>query len=278
MTARGRGRRVQQYHPRPRPQGKREEPAKAAPRSGLIQLTVSALILVLAVALKLLSPGTMAEVRDTVLRYMGEDTDFVAAFSSLGRAMGGDMEEALSDVYVAVFGQQEADEEEPTEDTAKAPKEQPMAPIAVYTAENTPAKAQLFQEVLGFAYADPVVGTLSDRFGCRTHPISGTERFHYGLDIAAEEGVTVTAFAQGIVSVIGDNAELGKYVEVVHANGYSTLYAHCSRILASGGQTVALGDPIAEVGQTGQATGPHLHFELHRDTVYLNPIYYVTCV
>ena len=44
---------------------------------------------------------------------------------------------------------------------------------------------------------------------------------------------------------------------------------------ASSGQQVALGDPIAEVGQTGQTTGPHLHFELHQDTVYLNPIYYV---
>ncbi len=267
---------MQSYRPRPRPQGKREAPAKAPPRAGMIRLTVCALLLALAVALKFLSPSLMAQVRDTVLRYMGEDTDFVAAFSSLGRALGGDMEEALNHVYGAVFGQQEAEEDTPEEKTA--PKEQPMAPISTYTEENTPAKAQLFQEVLGFAYADPVAGTLSDCFGYRQHPISGTQRFHYGLDIAAEEGTVVTSFAQGIVSVIGDNAELGKYVEVIHANGYSTLYAHCSRIMASGGQTVALGDPIAEVGQTGQATGPHLHFELHRDTVYLNPIYYVTCV
>lgn len=62
---------------------------------------------------------------------------------------------------------------------------------------------------------------------------------------------------------------------VAHANGYTSLYAHCSRVTASSGQQVALGDPIAEVGQTGQTTGSHLHFELHQDTVYLNPIYYV---
>lgn len=277
MTRKYRGRRVQSYRPRPRPQGKREEPAKAPLRPGMIQLTVSALILAAAVALKFLSPGLMDQVRDTALRLMGEDTDFVAAFSSLGRALGGDMEETLNDVYVAVFGQQEA-EEDPPADTPAPEEQQSLDPISVYTPENTPERAQLFQEVLGFAYADPVAGDISDRFGYRQHPLSGTQRFHYGLDVAAEEGTVVSSFAQGIVSVVGDNAELGKYVEVIHANGYSTLYAHCSRITASSGQSVALGDPIAEVGQTGQATGPHLHFELHRDTVYLNPIYYVNCV
>ena len=56
--------------------------------------------------------------------------------------------------------------------------------------------------------------------------------------------------------------------------GFVTLYAHCSRINASSGQQVRPGDPIAEVGHTGNATGPHLHFELMKDGVYVNPIYY----
>ena len=62
---------------------------------------------------------------------------------------------------------------------------------------------------------------------------------------------------------------------VSHENGYTTLYAHCDRILATSGAAVRRGDPIAKVGETGMATGPHLHFELQREGVYLNPIYYV---
>lgn len=68
----------------------------------------------------------------------------------------------------------------------------------------------------------------------------------------------------------------GKYVELTHTDGYTTLYAHCSRINASAGQTVKMGDPIAEAGDTGDATGYHLHFELHHNNIYLNPVYYVS--
>ena len=163
-----------------------------------------------------------------------------------------------------------------TDAAPPAAEDAPASPRIAYTPENTPSQAQLLQEVLGFAYETPVEGTLSDGFGYRQHPVSGVEKFHYGLDIAAEEGSVISAFAAGQVTALGDNSELGQYVEVAHANGYSTLYAHCSRITASVGQTVAPGDPIAEVGQTGRSTGPHLHFELHRNTVYLDPIYYVS--
>ena len=96
------------------------------------------------------------------------------------------------------------------------------------------------------------------------------------MDLEAPEGTVIGSFAEGRVSVVGESSQLGKYVTVVHAGDYTTLYAHCSRITASAGQQVKLGDPIAEVGETGQATGPHLHFELYRDTTYYNPIYYVS--
>ena len=68
----------------------------------------------------------------------------------------------------------------------------------------------------------------------------------------------------------------GNYVVVDHGGGYTTLYAHCSRVNASSGQMVRMGDPIAEVGDTGDATGFHLHFELHHNNIYLNPVYYVS--
>ena len=96
------------------------------------------------------------------------------------------------------------------------------------------------------------------------------------LDIAAPEGAVVSSFADGTVTAVGESSELGRYVAVSHAYGFSTLYAHCTRVTASAGQRVSRGDPIAEVGDTGRATGPHLHFELHCGSTYLNPVYYVT--
>ena len=105
--------------------------------------------------------------------------------------------------------------------------------------------------------------------------MEGEERFHYGLDIGAAEGTAIACFADGTVTAVGESSSYGKYVTVSHEGGFSTLYAHCSRILAASGDTVGEGEPIAEVGETGMATGPHLHFELHKGSQYLNPIYYV---
>ena len=75
--------------------------------------------------------------------------------------------------------------------------------------------------------------------------------------------------------MVGDSNLLGKYLTIYHDNGVETLYAHCSKILAAAGATVKKGDSIAEVGSTGVSTGPHLHFEIHLNGIYLNPIYYV---
>ena len=150
-----------------------------------------------------------------------------------------------------------------------------MPTAAVSRTDALPADVDMLQQVLGFDYAPPVTGTITSLFGCRSDPLESDGRFHYGLDIAGEEGTVISAFAAGTVTAVADSSDLGRYVTVTHPNGYETLYAHCSKITASSGQKVALGDPIAEMGSTGRVTGTHLHFELHRDTVFLNPIYYV---
>ena len=238
------------------------------------QLVISALILVSVVGVKLLSPTTLSLCRDKILSLIGENTNFVEAFSSVGRAVSGEggITDALQNAYTAVFGK--ADDVKDTE--ATAPETTEKEGIA-YTTENLPEDVFLMQRVLGFTYAAPIEGKLTSKFGYRTHPIAGEERFHYGVDIDAEEGAVIHAFADGKVTAVGESSELGKYVTVLHANDISTLYAHCKCITASSGQTVKLGAPIAEVGDTGQATGPHLHFEVQQDTTYLNPIYYVSC-
>lgn len=121
----------------------------------------------------------------------------------------------------------------------------------------------------------PVAGYNSSGFGYRLHPIHGEVRFHYGTDFAAWTGESILCFADGTVSFAGYCDSYGNYITVDHAEGWQSLYAHCSALYVSAGDTVTAGQLIALVGDTGLVTGPHLHFELSRNGVYVNPEYYV---
>lgn len=102
----------------------------------------------------------------------------------------------------------------------------------------------------------------SSPYGMRTHPISGMEKMHWGLDIAAKHGSPIHSWWAGKVTEIGnDPGGWGDYVVVVSGN-WESLYAHCSKIVAKEGQEVKAGDTVALVGMTGGATGDHLHWEL----------------
>jgi len=115
------------------------------------------------------------------------------------------------------------------------------------------------------ASVGPVIGEVTSPFGQRVHPISGDSRFHTGVDLRAPSGSPIRAAAEGIVREAGKRGGYGNAVELDHGDGTSTLYAHASSLLVKPGQHVGRGEPIALVGQTGQATGPHLHFELRRN-------------
>lgn len=127
---------------------------------------------------------------------------------------------------------------------------------------------------LEFEHATPTSGTLTSSFGSRLSPITGQPGFHYGLDLAADEGTPITAFADGTVRETGESG-YGLYIIVDHADGFATLYAHCSSISAKVGDTVTCGEQIAKVGQTGNATGPHLHLELWHNGAALDPADYL---
>ena len=88
-------------------------------------------------------------------------------------------------------------------------------------------------------------------------------------------GEPISAFAAGTVEYTGENDSYGLYLQVDHGNGIKSFYAHCSELLVSKGQTVAMGDTVALVGTTGVSTGPHLHLELKYEKTHLNPSYYV---
>ncbi len=120
----------------------------------------------------------------------------------------------------------------------------------------------------------PVNGSISSRYGMRTHPIFGVRRMHTGIDIAAPHGTAIFAADSGVVVEAGYIRGYGNTVIIDHGGGVATLYAHCSAILVGVGQQVQRGQIIARVGSTGYATGPHLHFEVRINGDPVNPAEY----
>lgn len=237
----------------------------------LLRLVSAAAVLLLVVGMKLTAPELTARLRASFQQLVGAEMDAKEVFSAVGKAVSGEGEEPWQEVYHAVFSPGAP----AAEQTAVSLEEETEAPTP---AESVPKEIQtvcMTQQVLGFAFASPLEAVTTSGFGLRESPVDGDEEFHYGLDLAAEEGAAIRCFAAGTVRAVGDSSSLGKYLIVDHEGGYSTLYAHCSRIAAAAGAQVQMGETIAEVGQSGNATGPHLHFVLYRGSTYLNPVYYL---
>lgn len=114
----------------------------------------------------------------------------------------------------------------------------------------------------------PVAGTITSPQGYRTDPFTGKVSYHSGTDISAPEGTPILAAADGTVTIANATdswgGSYGYYVKIDHGGGLTTLYAHCSNICVTVGQQVLAGQVVAYVGQTGRATGPHLHFEVQK--------------
>jgi murein DD-endopeptidase MepM/ murein hydrolase activator NlpD len=106
----------------------------------------------------------------------------------------------------------------------------------------------------------PARGWVTSGYGRRVSPFTGKSQKHLGLDIAAERGTAIVAPARGRVTFVGRKGPLGKAVEIDHGFGVKTVYGHCDAIHVKKGQRVERGQWIAEIGNTGRSTGPHLHY------------------
>ncbi|MEO8603366.1 MAG: M23 family metallopeptidase [bacterium] len=124
----------------------------------------------------------------------------------------------------------------------------------------------------GLHFGLPVHGRISSPFGDRLHPILHQVRPHTGVDIAAAAGTPILAPASGRVISAGWRGGYGLAVVVDHGNGDSTLYGHMSSISVGVGDQVESGAVLGRVGQTGRATGPHVHFETRHDGVPVDPL------
>jgi murein DD-endopeptidase MepM/ murein hydrolase activator NlpD len=116
---------------------------------------------------------------------------------------------------------------------------------------------------------------LASGFGYRIDPVYKTTKFHAGLDFAAPQGSPVYATADGVVEVAGNLGNgFGNHVVINHGFSYETLYGHMVRVKARVGQKVRRGEVIGWVGSTGKSTGPHLHYEVHKNGREINPVYF----
>lgn len=121
----------------------------------------------------------------------------------------------------------------------------------------------------------PVIGVITDGYGRRTDPFTGRRAHHNGLDLSARRGTAVKAPADGVVVFAGRRGGMGKMIRVSHEFGYQTVYGHLNSVDVEPGQEVRRGEEIGQVGNTGRSTGPHLHYEVHKDGRSVNPLYYI---
>lgn len=121
----------------------------------------------------------------------------------------------------------------------------------------------------------PYYKKISSKFGPRVHPITGRFKVHTGVDFSANHGTPVKATASGIVTKASYFSGYGNYVSIDHAVGLKTAYAHLSKILVKNGQYVKQGQVIAYSGNSGNSTGPHLHYEVIKNGKHINPLSFV---
>ncbi|NLM83298.1 MAG: M23 family metallopeptidase [Clostridiales bacterium] len=276
-------------------------------RRQAVRLAICFALLIIAVLLKFAFPETL----QAIGRKITASVNYKEALATLGEGLSGERKftEALGEAFTQAFTTRDAPEEEATpvenedsavpafaqdaaaEETGDAvtngePEGAANTDLAdaimaaflqgqeAYSDYAIPAGVTYEMPRIPFEYQIPVEGTVSSSFGYRESPDDNVVRFHYGTDIAAEEGTVVRAFADGKVIAVGDSPTMGRFVVVSHGS-VETLYGHLSAVHVSEGQAVVMGQRVGAVGKTGNATSPCLHFELKVSGLNVNPEFYL---
>ena len=121
-----------------------------------------------------------------------------------------------------------------------------------------------------YSIIKPLTGTITSRFGNRNPTTPTVPKYHTGIDIAANTGTKFIAAMSGTVVQVSSEGDYGNHIKI-QLDDVATLYAHCSKIYVNEGDAISQGQEIGEVGETGNATGPHLHFEIRKSERYVNP-------
>ena len=231
-----------------------------------VKSAICLVVFILAALGRIFFPSAFLTVSEKVKTVMADGIDYRRAVSALSDGITG--KTSLKDAAVTVMNC--ITNGEAVRVTAEADGEtDPFSDFAV------PADATYDKSEISFPTIRPVAGEITSAFGYRIHPVSGDVRFHYGVDIACDEGTDVSSFADGEVLAVSDTTDYGNNILIRHADDTMTRYAHLSRITAKVGDTVTAGQKIGESGSTGNATGACLHFEIRVGEHFVNPAYYL---
>lgn len=140
---------------------------------------------------------------------------------------------------------------------------------------NARLSAASINNFYGESFIWPARGIISSPFGYRANPFTGLKTYHSAIDIVVGTGTRVKATSAGTVADTGYNSVFGNYIILKHSSGYQSLYAHLSNIGVKEGSSVSQSATIGLSGNTGQSTGPHLHFSIFKSGKALDPVKYV---
>jgi murein DD-endopeptidase MepM/ murein hydrolase activator NlpD len=150
-----------------------------------------------------------------------------------------------------------------------ATRQLPVEIITPLDASFDPPTAGPRQDIARDGFIWPVAGEVASKFGPRG------KNFHDGIDIAGAEGTAIRSIERGEVIYSDELRGYGNIIIIRHAGGFASVYSHNRKNLVREGQKVAKGEVIGEVGSTGRVSGPHLHFEIRKDNVARDPLYYL---
>lgn len=158
-----------------------------------------------------------------------------------------------------------------TEESEESPKQESDIPEAVHTSTMY-ISAVSYKESDTPDLVNPLRGRLTSAFAERTDPFEpDAAEFHRGIDIAPDENELICAYSDGRVIMSGYDDSYGNFIKLDHGSGIETIYAHCSSLLVNEGEYVRAGQIIAVPGDTGRATGVHLHFEIRQNGECVDP-------
>lgn len=242
----------------------------------LTQFAVVAILLIVIFALSRSGSGKFASLKDFYNSVMQRDMTASEVFGEVKSVF-----EFLTDSPLK--NAEKSDEENSKEEPAtEASAEQTTATDEemngaggedlIYPKDNT----SFSPFYLSMPIVKPVASNrMTSPFGYRINPVTDEYGFHSGLDMAAPTGTPIKAAFDGVVDKAASSPARGNYIMINSSGGIKTVYCHCSELLVTEGQQVTAGEIIAKVGSTGQATGPHLHFELRINGIYYNPIWVI---
>ena len=121
-----------------------------------------------------------------------------------------------------------------------------------------------------YSIMKPLEGEITSRYGIRNPTVATVPKYHTGIDIARVTGTVILSAMEGTVELVSSQGDYGNHLKITNGE-VSTLYAHCNAIYVKEGDYILQGQQIAEVGATGNVTGPHLHFEIRRNNQYVDP-------